>query len=361
MSKPISHSLGHGQRLARRQFAQILAGAAAFVALPHVASQVWAQTKPEKSKVAIAVAGRAAFYSLPLTIAEQLGFFRDEGLDVEISDFAGGTGSVQAVLSGGADVVSGAYEHTIHLQGKNQFFQAFVLQGRSPAIAMGFSTKTLANYKTWADLRNKRIGISAMGSSTHMLAKLVLAQADIKPEDVSFVGVGTSMGVITAMRSGQIDVVSTIDPMMTILEQKGDVRTIVDTRTMKGTLALFGGPMPASCLYAPSEFLQKNPNSAQALANGIVHALKWLQTAGPGDIIKAVPEPYFLGDRGMYLSAFNKVREALAIDGLVEDEGPRTALKALSSYDSSVVAAKISLPKTYTNEFARRAKLKFRA
>ena len=353
MSQPISSS----QRLSRRLFIQAVAGVGGFVALP----RVWAQPRPEKTRVSIAVAGRGAFYSLPLTIAEQLGYFRAEGLEVEISDFAGGTGALQAVITGAADVVSGAYEHTIHLQGKNQFFQAFVLQGRSPAIAMGFSTKTLANYRTWADVRNKKIGVSAIGSSTHMLAKLVLAQAGIKPEDVSFVGVGTSMGVVTAMRSGQIDLVSTVDPMMTMLEQKGDVRTIVDTRTLKGTLALFGGPMPASCLYAPVEFLQKNPNTAQALANGIVHALKWLQTAGPGDIIKTVPESYFLGDRGLYLSAFNKVREALAVDGLVQEDGPRTALKALSSYDGSVLVEKIALSKTYTNEFARRAKFKFKA
>ena len=356
MSQPFTTSQG----LARRRIVQAMAGVGALVTMSHFLPKARAQSRPEKTRVAIAVAGRAAFYALPLTIAEQLGYFRTEGLDVDVSDYSGGAGALQAVLSGAADVVSGAYEHTIQLQSKNQFYQAFVLQGRSPAIAMGFSTKTLPHFKTWADIRNKKIGVSALGSSTHTLAKLVLAQAGIKPEEVSFVGVGTSMGVVNAMRAGQIDGVSTIDPVMTMLEQKGDVRTIVDTRTLKGTLALFGGPMPASCLYAPTEYLQKNPNTAQALANGIVHALKWLQTAGPGDIIKTVPEAYFLGDRGLYLSAFNKVREALAIDGLVQEDGPRTALKAMSSHDSSVVADKISLPRTYTNEFARRAKIKFK-
>ena len=326
-----------------------------------MAPQVWAQTKPEKSRLALAVAGRAAFYSLPLTIADQLGYFKAEGLDIEISDFAGGTGALQAALSGAADVVSGAYEHTINLQSKNQFFQAFVLQGRAPAIAMGFSTKTLSSYKTLADLKGKKMGVSALGSSTHLFARLVLSQAGIKPDDVNFVGVGTSYGAIAAVRSGQIDAISTIDPVMTMLEQKADIRTIFDTRTLKGTVAVFGGPMPASCLYAPTDFLQKNPNTTQALANGIVHALKWLQTAGPGDIIKTVPEPYFMGDRGVYLAAFNKVREAIAVDGLVHEEGPRTALKALSSHDNSVSAEKISLAKTYTNEFAQRAKDKFKA
>jgi NitT/TauT family transport system substrate-binding protein len=60
--------------------------AAAAVAVPSLR----AQGRIEKTKVTIAVGGKAAFYYLPLTIAEQLGYFKAEGLEVEISDFAGG-------------------------------------------------------------------------------------------------------------------------------------------------------------------------------------------------------------------------------------------------------------------------------
>src|SRR4051812_39346056 len=130
---------------------------------------------------------------------------------------------------------------------------------------------------------------------------------------------------------------------MTMLEQKGDVKIITDTRTLKGTHEVFGGPMPAACLYAHAEFVQKNPNTCQALANAIVHGLKWLQTAGPSDIIKTVPDSYLLGDRALYLASFNKVREAIALDGLVPEEGARTALKALASLDPTVKADKVDL------------------
>jgi len=74
----------------------------------------------EKTKVSIAVGGKNLFYYLPLTVAEQLGYFKDEGLQVEISDFAGGAKALQAMVGGSADVVSGAYEHTINMQAKNQ-------------------------------------------------------------------------------------------------------------------------------------------------------------------------------------------------------------------------------------------------
>ena len=344
-------------RINRRVFTTGTALAAASLGLPALA----ADTKPEKSKVAIAVGGKASFYYLPLTIAEQLGYFKAEGLEVEISDFAGGARALQAVVGGSADVVSGAYEHTINLQNKGQMFQAFVLQGRAPQIALGVSAKTMAHYKTVADLKGKKIGVTAPGSSTNMMANLVLSRAGIKAGDVSFIGVGTSAGALTALRSGQIDAICNIDPVMTMLEQKGDVRIVFDTRTLKGTREVFGGAMPAGCLYAPLEFVQKNPVTAQALTHAMVHALKWLQTAGPSDIIKTVPESYLLGDRGLYLASFEKVREALALDGLFPEDGGKTALRALASFDNTLKADKIDLAKTWTNQFAARAKARFKA
>ena len=340
----------------RRQFGlQALVGGATLAA-----TSALAQPKPEKSKVTIAVGGKASFYHLPLTIAEQLGYFRAEGLEVEIQDFAGGTSALLAVQSGSADVVSGAYEHTINLQEKNQFFQAFVLQGRAPAIALGVSNKAMPNYRTLADLRGRKIGVSEPGSSTNMLVSLLFARAGLKTADTNIIGVGSAASALAAMRSGQIDALSYVDPVMTVLEQKGEVRIICDTRTLKGTAEAYGGPMPAGCLYAPVEFVRKNPDTVQALTDAIVRSLKWLQTAGPGDLLKTVPEANLLGDRGLYLASFNKVREAIAIDGLIPEEGARTALRVLMSFEPTLKAEKIALGRTYTNEFARKAKQKFK-
>jgi len=343
--------------ITRRSFASMSALVAASVAVP----MLRAQGKLERTKVSIAVGGKSAFYYLPLTISEQLGYFQSEGLDVEISDFVGGARALQALVGGSADVASGAYEHTINMQARNQMIQAFVLQGRAPQMALGVSTKAVPSYKSVADLKGKRIGVSAPGSSTNMMCNLVLSRAGIKASEVSYIGVGTSAGALTAVRSGQLDAMCNTDPVMTMLEQKGEVKIISDTRTLKGTHEVFGGPMPAACFYARTEFIRSNPNTCQALTNAIVHGLKWLQTAGPSDIIKTVPESYLLGDRALYLASFNKVREAIALDGMIPDEGPRTALRAMASFDPSIRPDKIDLGKTYTNEFARRAKEKYKA
>ncbi len=313
----------------------------------------------EKTKVTISVGGKNLFYYLPLTIAEQLGYFKDEGLDVTIVDFAGGSRALQAVVGGSADVVSGAFEHTISMQLKGQPMRAFVLQGAAPQIVLGINPKTLPNYRSVADLKGKKIGVTAPGSSTNIVANFVLGKAGLKPSDVSFVGVGAGNGAVAAMRAGQIDAISNLDPVITLLARSGDLKIISDTRRLDEAEKVFGGPMPAACLYAPQPFLDKNPHTAQALANAIVRADKWIQRAGGSDVIKVVPESYLLGDRAVYIDGFLAAQQALSHDGLFPAKGPQTAFRAMASIDPKIAAAKVDLNAIYTNEFAKKANAKY--
>jgi NitT/TauT family transport system substrate-binding protein len=331
----------------------------ALAALLAVAVAHSAYAQLEKRDVHIAVGGKNAFYYLPLTIAEQLGYFKEEGLTVRISDFAGGSQALRAVVGGSAEVVSGAYEHTISLQGKKLYFQAFVLQGRLPQIALGVSAGRIAQFKSFKDLKGMKIGVSAPGSSTHNLVKQLATKAGLDPSrDVAIVGVGIGAAAIAAMRSGQIDAISNVDPVMTKLELEGVVKVVADTRSVKGTQEVWGAPLPAGCLYAPVEFLQKYPNVAQALANAMVRADKWIAGAGATDVAKVVPESYLLGDRALYLFSYDKVKEAISPDGMISDAGAKATLAALRRFDPAVAATQIDLARTYTNEFARKANQK---
>ena len=313
----------------------------------------------EKPKLTIAVGGKNLLYYLPLTIAESKGFFKAEGLDLTIADFAGGSQALRAVVGGSADVVSGAFEHTLNMQAKGQPLRAFVLQGRAPQIVLGVNPKTMPNFKTVADLKGKKIGVTAPGSSTNVMANFVLAKAGLKPGDVSIVGVGTGSGAVAAMRSGQIDAMSNLDPVITLLQRSGDLKIVSDTRIVAEAEKVFGGPMPAACLYAPQSFVEKNPATAQALANAIVRADKWIQAAGAADIIKAVPENFLLGDRAVYIDAFMTAKGALSADGLFPEAGAATAARALQSIDATLKDVKFDLAAVYTNEFARKALAKY--
>lgn len=313
----------------------------------------------EKTKVGIAVGGKNLLYYLPLTVAEQLGYFKDEGLDATVYDFAGGSRALQAVIGGSADVVSGAFEHTLNMQHKGQPMRAFVLQGRAPQIVMGINPKTMPNFKSLTDLKGKKIGVTAPGSSTNVMANFLLATVGLKPSDVSFVGVGASSGAVAAMRAGQIDAISNLDPVITLLQRSGDLKIVSDTRKVAEADKVFGGPMPAGCLYAPQPFLDKNPQTAQALANAIVRANKWIQAAGPGEIIKAVPESYLLGDRAVYIDAFLAGKGALSPDGSFPEAGAATAMRALKSVDPKLEGFAFDLQAVFSNDWVKRANLKY--
>ena len=313
----------------------------------------------EKPKLTIAVGGKNLLYYLPLTIAEGQGYFKAEGLDITIADFAGGSRALQALVGGSADIVSGAFEHTINMQVKGQRLRAFALQGRAPQIVLGVNPKTMPNFKSVADLKGKKLGVTAPGSSTNILANFVLGKVGLKPGDVSIIGVGTGSGAVAAMRTGQIDAISNLDPVITLLTRSGDLKIVSDTRIVAEADRVFGGPMPAGCLYTQQTFLEKYPQTAQALANALVRADKWVQSAGAGDIIKAVPENYLLGDRAVYVDAFLAAKGALSPDGMFPEAGPETARRALASIDPEIAAAKIDLAAIYTNDFVKRANAKY--
>ena len=341
--------------ISRRQLIKLAGSASLFSFAPGL---VLAQ-KLEKPSVHIAVGGKVGTYYQALSIAEQLGYFKDEGLDVKISDFAGGSKALQAVVGGSADVVSGAFEHTINLQAKGQFFRCVVLQGRCPMMTLAVSRKNMPNFKTGADLRGKKIGVTAPGSSTNMLASFYLAKNGLKATDASYIGVGTGAGAISAIKEGNIDAISNLDPVITALEESNDIQVIVDTRRMKDSAEIFGGNMPAGSLYLPQSYIDANPKTVQALVNAMVRADKWIVKAGPAAITKALPSSYFQGQPDLYTKAVEKCMEAMSPDGLMPADGPATALKALIAFSNDVRDAKIDLDKTWTNDFAQLANQKY--
>ena len=147
--------------------------------------------------------------------------------------------------------------------------------------------------------------------------------------------------------------------MISLLQRSKDIRIVSDTRILAEAEKVFGGPMPAACLYLPQGFVDKHPRTVQALVNAVVRANRWIQNAGPGDIIKAVPETYLLGDRAVYIDAFLAAKGALSPDGLFPDKGAETALRALASIDPEIAKATLDLKAVFTNDFAKKSNLKY--
>ncbi len=336
-----------------KAMAALLLGAA-------VATSAAAQA-PEKKKITIAVGGKNLFYYMPLTVAERKGYFKDEGLEVEIPDFAGGAKALQAMVGGSADMVSGAYEHTINMAAKKQPIKAVVLQMKFSSIALVMSKDKAARYKSARDLKGLKIGVTAPGSSTNMFVNNLLARDGLKPTDVAIVGVGAGSGAVAAMEKGEIDAVANLDPVLTQLESTGKFVAVADSRTEKGMKDIYGGDYHASVIYITDEFIKKNPNTVQAVVNAIVRADKWIAKATPQEIVELMPAEYKAGNPSLYKDALLKNMIGFSETGEMSMKAAENVYKVLRQFEPSVMAAgKIDLGSTFDNSFVKKAQAKYR-
>jgi NitT/TauT family transport system substrate-binding protein len=311
---------------------------------------------PEKPRVTIAVGGQASLFYLPLALADRLGYFRDEGLQVRILDFAGGAKALQALMGGNADVVSGGFDHVIVMRARGQKLKGFALQLATPAISLAVAARHAGRYRSPRDLKGMKIGVTAPGSSTHAFVNHLLASVGLSSDDVSIIGVGAGPGAAAAMQSGRLDAIAGIEPVITLLERNQTAKVVVETVSVKGARAVFGSTLPSGSLYAREEFIAANPHTVQALTTAMVRALRWLAQAKAEDVAKVVPAEYLIGDRALYLAAFAKTRESYSGDGLFPADGVAALHKVLVGFEPALrTAAALRLEDTYTNVYVRNA------
>ena len=336
------------------RFVSIARMACAVAALMIVSSLASAQEA--KKKATIAVSGPPAqIYFLPVVLAKYLGYFDDAGVEVELQHFNSGSRALQAVVGGSADIVAGAYENTVRMQAKGQAMQSFVLFGRYPQNVLGIAKSQAANYKSPADLKGKQIGITGPGSATQTFLNLILASAGLQPSDVTTITVGAGSTAVAGMKRGDLYAISNLDLAITELSMSGDITVVVDSRAEAGTKAVYGGDYASGSLYAPAEFVTKNPEAAQAIANAMVRTLKWMAAAKPEDIIAKVPADFYQANPAVYRQALLNNLSSFTPNGLMPAEAPANVLKAMVRFDPEIAGAKVDVAATYTNQFAEKA------
>ena len=338
-----------------RLTAGIIAASAFCATLALSPAAFGADVKPEKTDVKIAVGGKSFMIYLPLTLTERLGYFKDAGLNVEITDFGGGSKSLQALVGGNVDATSGSFDHTIQMQAKGQPIVAVVETGRYPGIVFGLVTSKKLNYRNPKDLKGLKIGVTAPGSQTNFMVNYILAKNGMKPEDVSFIGVGGPTTAVAAVKKGEIDALSHADPAITMVERSGEFKAIFDTRTTAGTEAVFGGEYPSSVIYVTPAFAEKNPNTVQAMVTAVVRTLRWIDKATPEQIAKAMPPEFQGKDPALYADVVKRSKAMWPADGRINKAGAENAYKVLSAFDKNVSNAKIDISATYTDRFVDKA------
>jgi NitT/TauT family transport system substrate-binding protein len=326
------------------------------LAAPALVRGLAASAQTRARKVTIAVGGKAALYYLPLTLAERLGYFKEQDLDVEILDFAGGAKALQAMMGGSADVVAGGFDHVIMLRAKGQALQAFTLMVATPSLALAVAKPKAASYRSPRDLKGMKVGVTAPGSSTHIFVSYLLASVGLPLDSVSIVGVGTGPTAVAAIKAGQVDAVSNVEPTISLLERGGLANVVVETMTEQGSRAVFGELLPAGSLYTREAYIQRSPETVQALATAMVRTLMWLKDASADSILKTIPSEYALGDRATYLAALERQRQGYSLDGLIPMPGAAALYQVLKRFEPAVQAAPdMDVAKAFTNQFVQKS------
>jgi NitT/TauT family transport system substrate-binding protein len=290
-------------------------------------------------------------------LAQQLGEYKKAGVDVEIVDFKGGSQSLTAVLGGSADVVSGYFDHCVNLAAKHQALEAFVVYDRYPGLALVVGPKQTGKISSVKDLADKKVGVSAPGSSTDFFLKFLLSKNGVDPNSVGVVGIGLTATAIAAMEQGSVDAAVMLDPAVTLLQNKNkDLKILSDTRTQKDTLAVFGGEYPGGALYTKSSWIAAHPKETQALASAIVATLKWIHSHTPEEIMAKMPDNLVGPDKTLYLAALKNTIPMYSTTGRMDPKGAQAVLDVFSQSSPEVKNAKIDLSKTYTNKFVEAAK-----
>jgi len=186
----------------------------------------------------------------------------------------------------------------------------------------------------------------------------LMSKAGLKPTDASYIGVGIGPSAVAAIKKGDIDALANLDPMITKLEQDGDIKVVADSRLEEGTRAIFGGSNPAAVLYVKQDFIDKYPATVQALVNAFHKTLQWLDKATPEQIAATVPEDYYLGDKALYIAAVRANKPAYSRTGVIPGAGMQSAADMLLAFDDGLKGAKIDLAKTFDGRFVAKAAAK---
>ena len=302
-------------------------------------------------RIVLIVSGIEKQIYLPARLAEQQGYFREQGLDVELVSEVSGIDAEDMLLAGAAQGVVGAYDHTIVLQARGKAVQSVVQFSIAPGEVELVSTARAQDIQSPADFKGRRLGVTGLGSSTSFLTQYLAMRHDVKAGALTLVPVGSGAHFMAAMKQGRIDAGMTTEPTASRLLAAGDARLLVDLRTPEATRKALGGLYPFACLYMQTAWINSHRAEAQKLANAFVKALRYISTHSAAELAALLPVSDMAGDKALYIQSLANSKSMFTPDGVMPTSGPETVLNILLQSNRDVRGKKIDLPRTYTTEF----------
>jgi NitT/TauT family transport system substrate-binding protein len=287
---------------------------------------------------------------LPVVLTERLGYFVEQGLEVQLQTDSSGVRAEDKLLTGGVHGVVGFYDHTIVLQAKGKFVRAVVQLSRAPGEALVAPAQS-SGVVTPADLGGRTIGVAGLGASTQLLTQYLAVTHGVKLGDMRFTALDSAEAFSDAIVRSRIDAGMATEPVVSRLLALRQARLIVDLRTPEATTQALGGPYPGACLYLSATWIDGHRAQTQKLVNAIVKALRYIDSHSADDIAKLLPNEFFLGDRMRYVAALAEGKSMFTSDGAMPPDGPAMVLKVMNIAARAVQNRPIELSRTFTNQF----------
>ncbi|MEV5706099.1 ABC transporter substrate-binding protein [Actinoallomurus sp. NPDC052274] len=307
--------------------------------------------------VKIMVGGIDKVIYLPAKLTEQLGYFKEQGLDVQLLTEPAGAQAENVLISGDVQGVVGFYDHTIDLQTKGKCIESVVQFADVPGEVEVVAAGKAGQIKSPADFKGKKLGVTSPGSSTDFLTQYLATKNGVPTSGYTTVKAGAGQTFIATLNNGGIDAGMTTDPTVAKLVSTGKGKVMLDMRTEAGTKAALGGLYPSSSLYMNCDYVKNNAATVQKLANAFVKTLGWIKAHKPAEIAAKMPADYAGGDPKLYEQAVTDTIGMFTADGVMPADGAKNVLNVLAQFSPNVKGRQdtVDLSKTYTTEYVSKA------
>ena len=334
---------------------RLLALAGALLAVSACGGASSSSSSNQTANLKLMVGGLNKQIYLPNMLTQQLGYFKEQNLNVTFIDEGSGQGSEQEVVAGNVDAGSGSYNHTIELQAAGKNIQTVCQFGIAPGEAEVVDAKKASSITGITDLKGKNLGVTDLGSGTQTVTSALLGQKGVSGDQVKWVAVGAGNTFIAAINQQRIDAGMTTEPTISRLVQSGQGKVLVDLRTPAATRAALGGDYPFIGLFMRTDYLNSHKDVTQRLVNAYTKTLKWMHSHTAAQIADKMPAEYYAGDKALYVQALQNQLQIFGSDCKMPAGGPENVLKIEQNFVSSFKGKTADVSKTYTNDFANKA------
>ena len=301
----------------------------------------------EPAKVILAVDGIKVVRNLPVLLADHLGYFRDEGLSVTLTETAV-TPQVDDMLTDGR--VTGMvayYHHTIVAQSEGRSCLSVITMGVTPGYTLLIANHLKGKVTRLAELKGKRIITGGPHSAKSTSANMLMLHQGFAITDFTALPTKDRVANAATLKKAEADFIIAPEPDAGFYEAEGAATVFADLYSVEGTRRTLGSTCPSTVLYMSTTYARAHPELTEHLVRAFARALTFINTHSVKEITAAAPE--VVGGEGKEPRVIAQGLKMFATDGVMEDAAARSEAKAISALFPEY--AKVDLAKTYTNEF----------